>query len=619
MGGDNVNWLNNGEALFFDLETHNAGKQWDMEPRDFFRLGQYAWGRNGEVVLTTDYDEMVEVVRGARLVIGHNIHSFDLSVLFGKESTEPLEMALNKRVLDTFTWASVVMPAPDIWWDEDGRQMFTIRNGKADIGVSKKWLGLNNLNHQLGIPMKTAHLEDLARKYNPPKTKKADLDYGLIPLDDPEFLEYAHGDVIAVRALAMKLLELPGGVTEYVWREQKFAAICAQNTRNGFMVDVEKATARIEELDAKRNVIMDTVVSKYGLPTEGKAPWATADGKAAIFAALADYGITPETREDWPKTDTGNPSLGGDALIMLTEGTPAEDLGRALAELKGQRPLAQQALDYVQSDNHVHPDITYLQRSGRLSTTKPGLTTWTSRGPGAIEKEYFVARPGYKLVEFDYSNADARVVAAYSGDTEYIKRFEPGVDAHELTGRLVFGDTYDEDPKHYRQVAKMLTHAYSYGARAKTLSFQSGVDLDTCYKFTNAMDDAYADVVAWQAASAAVGKKGWITNDWGRRMVVSKNREFTQSSALLGQSGTREIMVDGLLRLAERGVRYVQMLKAQVHDACVFEIPEDELDKTVPLVVECMSTTWKPQVGGQEVEFTLSHGEPADNWYLAGH
>lgn len=612
--------MNDSDVLFMDLETHNAGREYDMTPREFVRLMQYAWGRTGEVVLTTDYDEMVEVVRKARLVIGHNIHSFDLSVLFGKDSLEPLEMALNKKVLDTFTWASVVMPAPDVWTDDKGVRQFTVKQGKVDIGTAMKWLGLNNLNTQLGIPAKSASLYDLAKQYNPPRTKKADIDYGLIPLDDEEFLEYAKQDIVAVRALAIKLLEMPGGVTPYVWREQKFAAICAQNTRNGFMVDIDYATRRVQELQAKRDEIMSTVVAKYGLPTTGAAPWATTDGKAAIFAALADFGISPETREDWPLTDTGNPSLAGDALVMLTEGTPAEDLGRALAELKGQRPLAQQALDYVQSDNHVHPSITYLQRSGRLSTTKPGLTTWTSRGPGAIEKEYFVARPGYKLVEFDYSNADARVVAAYSGDREYIKRFAPGVDAHELTGRLVFGDgVYDSDPKHYRQVAKMLTHAYSYGARSQTLSRQSGIDLETCVRFVNAMDDAYADVVDWQRKSAQQGASGWIVNDWGRRMIVSHKREFTQSSALLGQSGTREILVDGLLRLAEKDPRYIGWLKAQVHDAIVMQIPEDELDTGIALVVECMSTTWKPSNGGQEVEFTLSHGEPADNWYAAGH
>lgn len=627
-------WLHNGEPLFFDIESENVGKQWGMTPRAFGRLYQYAWGRDGEVSLTTSYDEMIAQLRGARLIIGHNIHSFDLSVLFGVDSYEPLQMAMDQRILDTFTWASVVMPVPDIWTDENGSQMYTIRNGKADIGVSMKWLGLNNLNTQLGIPTKTGHLFEMAKQYNPPKTKKADLDYGLIPLDDPQFLEYAAQDVVAVRALAIALLAVPGGVTSYVWREQKFAAICAQNARNGWTVDVPLAQSRIDELAEKRQTIMDTVVSKYGLPTEGNMPWRTKEGKAAIFAALMDFGISPETRPDWPTTATGNPSLGGEALVELTAGTDAEDLGIALAEIMGQRPLARQALDYVQVDGKVHPDITYLQRSGRLSTTKPGLTTWTSRGPGAIEKQYFTTSgPDRKLVSFDFSNADARAVAGYSGDIEYLKRFDPGVDSHELTGRLVWGDegyeaqmppgweTDDEIRKKnpLRHMAKTMTHAYSYGARPKTLTFQTGLDISVTTMFCDAMDSYYADVVKWQRAASKQGDKGYIVNDWGRKMIVSKGRSFTQSSALLGQSATREILVDGLIRLAEKNIVYITYLKAQVHDEIIMELPVSAIDKATSEVLECMSCTWKPKTGGQAVDFTLSHGQPSDNWYEAGH
>jgi DNA polymerase-1 len=626
-------WLHNGEALFFDIESHNAGKQWSMEPREFFRLGQYAWGRDGAVVLTEDYDEMIAQLRGARLIIGHNIHDFDLSVLFGKHSTEPLEMALANRVLDTYTWASVVMPAPDVWTDENGVKNFTFRNRQANIGAVMKWLSLNNLNTQLGIPTKTAHLRDLAKKFNPPKTKVADLDFSLIPVDDPEFRAYSVQDVVAVRALAVSLLAVPGGVTPYVWREQQFAAICAQNARNGWKVDVEMAQARVDEIAAKRDQIMSTVVSKYGLPTTGKAPWSTTEGKAAIFAALSDFGISPETIPDWPTTDTNNISLSGDALIQVTKGTDAEDLGQALAQLKGQRPLAAQALEYLQPDGYIHPDITYLQRSGRLSTTKPGLTTWTSRGPGAIEKEYFICESGSKLVSFDFSNADARAVAGYSGDTEYLKRFDPGVDSHELTGRLVWGDegyeaqmlpgweTDDEIRKKnpLRHMAKTMTHAYSYGARPKALSFNTGLDLEVTTMFCEKMDSYYNGVVKWQRAASKQGESGFIINDWGRKMIVSDGRSFTQSSALLGQSATREILVDGLIKLAKTDVRYITYLKAQVHDEIIMELPVSTLDKDTEVIVDSLSRWWKPQTGGQNVEFTLSHGQPSDNWYEAGH
>lgn len=600
----------------FDIESHSADLMWDMEPREFFKLGQYAWGRDGEIVLTEDYDEMIDVITRARVVIGHNIHSFDLTALFGKDSTVPLQMAYDRRVLDTFVWAHLVAPSPTIWTDRNGHTHYD--GNKPEKAM--KWLGLDNLAHQFKLPGKFGSLREIAKRYNPAGTPIKNLDYGLIDPSDEEYRDYAYHDIVSLRALALHLLSYPGGVTEYIWREQLFAAICAQNSRNGWKVDVEKAQARVDFLAERRETILSDVIRKYGLPEEGKAPWATAAGKAAIMAALSDYGITPETRPDWPRTPKNAPKLGGKELMALTEGTPAAELGQALAELKGQRSLAQLALDETKSDGCIHPSITALQRSGRLSTTKPGLTVWTSRGENAVEKEYFIARPGYKLVEFDYSNADARVVAAYSGDREYIKRFDPGVDAHSLTGRLVFGDeVYDSNPAHYRQVAKMLTHAYSYGARPRTLARQSGIDITVCEQFCEAMDSQYAQVVQWQRDSANRGKTGRIVNDWGRVMPVDPDRAFTQSSALLGQSGTREILVDGLIKLATTDLKYITMIKAQIHDAVVFEIPEDELDKTIETVVRCMSRTWKPQVGGQMVEFTLSHGEPADNWYEAAH
>jgi DNA polymerase-1 len=133
------------------------------------------------------------------------------------------------------------------------------------------------------------------------------------------------------------------------------------------------------------------------------------------------------------------------------------------------------------------------------------------------------------------------------------------------------------------------------------------------------MDEMYSGVVKWQRDSSKQGDTGFITNDWGRRMVVSSGRSFTQSSALLGQSGTRELMVDGLISLAEQNVGYIRMLKAQVHDAIIMEIPESGVDKTIATVIESMSTSWKPQHGGQRVEFILSYGNPATDWYLAGH
>lgn len=592
-------------VLFFDCETHNEGRQWDMAPQNFFRLGQYAWG-SGPVNLTTNYDEVVSVLLSATIAIAHNGHAFDFSVLLGDRA---LELAHQRRLFDTMAFANLVLPIPPRYTNRVGHTFYDADNP----GMAMKWLSLDNLCFQLGLDGKEGDLKSLAVKYNPKGTKVDDLDYGLIPTDDPDFLAYAVQDVEALRELTFALWNAHQP-TEYDWREQLMTAINAQITRNGFSVNVPKAQARVEELKIKRDEIMRGLERDYGLPTEGKMPWRTNPGKTAIMNALADAGITPKNTPDWPKTKTGAVSLGGEALVQLTEGTSAEELGVALAEVMGQRPLAQQALDYVKSDGKVHPSMTMFQRSGRTSTTKPGLTTWSSRDPKkAVEKSYFVARPGHKLVEFDLSQADARIVAALSGDTEFTKRFEPGVDAHELTGRLVFGDeTYDADPHHYRQVAKTLGHAYAYRAGPKKLAKAAGQPLEVAERFVNAMQQAYPRVTAWQNMVTREGESGFITNAWGGRLVVPPDRSYTISPALHGQGGTRNILVDAMIRMLEYDSRIVTWIKATVHDAIVFEIPEQELSG-----VETIRGLMETEFMG--VRFLVEHGEPSTTWQEASH
>lgn len=102
-------------VIWFDCETHSIDDRYAMSPEEFFRLGQFAVGREGEVQLVEDYKEFMDILRSADLLIGANISAFDLPVLAGKDSLWPLELAYEKKVLDTFVWASQVMPAPEIF------------------------------------------------------------------------------------------------------------------------------------------------------------------------------------------------------------------------------------------------------------------------------------------------------------------------------------------------------------------------------------------------------------------------------------------------------------------------------------------------------------------------
>lgn len=637
--------------LYFDIESHNAGREYGMKPEEFFRLGQYAWD-DGDVVLTTDYHEMIRVIREADFVVGHNISSFDLPVLFGVDSMEPLEMALQNKVIDTFVLASLLTPAPYSYTTAKGHTFYDA----ASPEKAKAWLGLENLCFQFGLPGKFGSLSELAKKHNPPKTLRRDLDFSLIPLDDPEFLMYAEQDVIAVRGLWKYLLdqikeqEYDGA---YIWREMIVWAINAQITKNGVTVDIPEAQDRVSFLESERDEIMAWLVEKYDFPTTGKQPWKSSAGKEAIVAALKAYGIHT-TDPAWTRTANGAPSFAGDTLKALTEGTEAEKLGQGLATLQGQRSLAQLALESVYEDGKAHPSIMCLQRSGRTSVTNPGLTIWTARGPGAVEKRYFIPDPGHKMVSMDFSSADARAMAALSGDAAYAVQFEvdedgnPKYDSHNLVGEAAFGkDQYwagvpegvTKPP--LRDPAKVISHSTNYNVGAKKLCEgmnaaceKAGLDIRFTVESTKQMlqnfNKQYALLKRFKDKAVQEGEEfGYVENPWGRRMKVDEGRSYTQSPALLGQSVTRERIYDGLITIAREKIECIRWIRFPVHDEIVLSIPEGDLEWGIPYLQRSMSGVFDPKVtsGGdnpkwaisQPIEFLMSAGEPADNWWKAGH
>jgi DNA polymerase-1 len=596
--------------LFFDIETHDANLLWDLPADDFFRLGGYAWN-SGPVALTASRAELIEQIRRADVVVGHNIHAFDLIAVFGKDSIEPLEMARDGRILDTWTHATLAHPAPSSYVTRAGVQRFARTPEEA-----RSWFALDNQAYQLGVSGKSHDLAELAKEFG---------GYGEIPVEDPRYRDYLTQDVTATRDVCRRLWRLlPPDA--YGRREQFNAAIDAQNSRNGWRVDVDRAKERVRELEEIKRKYMTLLSERYGMPTTGKAPLRTTAGKAAVLAALESVGVSAD---DLPRTKGGAPSLGGQALLDATvdASDEARELARAVATIGGLRPLAQSALDHVQGDGRVHPDISTLQRSGRKSTTRPGLTVWTSRGEGAVEKSYFIPNADDEvLVELDYSQADARIVAAYSGDEEFAKRFAPGADAHMLTAWAVWGrdvvgeDRSDPATEEYRQTAKGLGHAYAFRAGPRTLAKTAKQPLTVAEKFVREMQAAYGGVTKWQDKVTREGRRGSVRNAWGRRMIVERDREWTQAPALYGQSGTREIVVDALIRLAERDLSLIRMLVAQVHDALVFSIPRDRADEIVAAIRECMETYWQPPDGsGQRVHFPVGVGPYASDWQEAGH
>lgn len=629
------------DTVFFDIESHSVTEMGSMPAAEYCRLFQWAWGE-GAVHTTTDLAVFRRVLAKARMIVGANIIDFDLRAVFG-DTMVAVKLARQGRLYDTHVASLTANPPPfGVFEPYTGGKPLRC----VDPPEFRKWIKLDQQAYSLGVQGKSADLTELTDKYafthepvltktgkpsmskGVPRTRKVPIEgiccqYSAIPVDDPEFVEYAERDVTVVREVTRKLLEREP-YSEYTKTTMIDAANNVQIGKgNGFTVDQPAARQRVVDMHETAAHVLDWLRDTYVFPVSGKKPMATKDGKAALLRALADHGVQESALPRTEPTDahpTGQPSFSAENILSATKdaGDDARALGEAVATLAGQRSLAELLLNEVHPDGRVHPDIFPLQRSGRNSTTKPGLTIWDPRF-----KDLLIAdNDDELLVEFDYSNADARAVAAMSGDAEFARRFEPGQDGHMINAWLLWGkdtvgtDKHDKVTARYRQWAKAPGHGIGYNMGAKKMAETTGLSLAECKTFIKNYRAAYAGVVSWQKRVVERAQRyGYIVSDWGRRMPVQPGREHTQTPGLLGQNATHEILSAGIRACDERHLR---MIKVGIHDAFIASIPKATLQADIEYFVRTFSMTWHPR-GGQAVDFTLGYGEPSRDWAAAQH
>ena len=94
---------------------------------------------------------------------------------------------------------------------------------------------------------------------------------------------------------------------------------------------------------------------------------------------------------------------------------------------------------------------------------------------------------------------------------------------------------------------------------------------------------------------------------------MDKDRAYTQAPAAHGQSGTTEVLYDGLIRMAKKDSRLIQWLVCPVHDAILMDVPEEEIEYVRAVVPEYMVQT----ING--IEFPVSAGPAGNTWAEARH
>ena len=108
--------------------------------------------------------------------------------------------------------------------------------------------------------------------------------------------------------------------------------------------------------------------------------------------------------------------------------------------------------------------------------TSVGITSLKELGKMKVKgglRDAFICPPGYVWLTGDYASEEIRLIANYSGETNYLEPIKKGYDIHNYIAKEMFGY---EDPSHRTKV-KILNFACNYGANEYTIAQRLNIDV----------------------------------------------------------------------------------------------------------------------------------------------
>lgn len=276
---------------------------------------------------------------------------------------------------------------------------------------------------------------------------------------------------------------------------------------------------------------------------------------------------------------------------------------RQLAKLKSTYTDALMArIDKI--SGRVHTSFAQTVTStGRLSSNDPNLQNIPIRtDDGRKIRHAFIAAPGYVLVAADYSQIELRLVAHVAGIAALKEAFLHGADIHAITAAQVFGVALEEVDSSLRRRAKAINFGIIYGISAFGLAAQLGIPIGQAKTYIDAYFAKYPEIPAYMERTREEAReKGFVVTLFGRKCYTpgmrDKNanvRGFAERAAINApiQGGAADIIKRAMIRLPGRLVAEnlgARML-LQVHDELVFEVPDGEVDRTLPVIRSVMES-----------------------------
>jgi DNA polymerase-1 len=267
--------------------------------------------------------------------------------------------------------------------------------------------------------------------------------------------------------------------------------------------------------------------------------------------------------------------------------------------------------------NHIDPKTgrvhtTYSLAStttGRLSSNEPNLQNIPVRNEeGRKIRKAFIAKPGHKLVSADYSQIELRLLAEIANIESLKQAFKDGLDIHAMTASEMFGVPIKDMPGEVRRRAKAINFGIIYGISAFGLANQLGIPREEAGAYIKKYFERFPGIRAYMDETRDFCREhGYVETLFGRKChypdIKASNpsiRAFNERAAINArlQGTAADIIRRAMIRMEDEleAKKLSAQMLLQVHDELIFEVPDGEVEKTLPVVQKVMQDAPFPAV-----------------------
>ena len=497
---------------------------------------------NGISQVHTNRSTLCDALAGSVSICGHNLIGYDLPVL---KRLWGLSVA-PERVVDTLVLSRLFDPS---------------KSG----GHS-----LRNWGNELGFP------------------KGDHSDWSCL---SPEMIDYCIRDVEVTEAVHKKLVTgMSGFGQQSIDLEHKVQYIINQQERNGWVLDQRLARelcatfkegmnaieAELQEMFPP--VVEERISEKTGKRLKDKVTVFNVGSRQQVAERLATKGAK------WnQETPNGKPVVDEKTL---KENSHVAEAGKVLEYLTLQKRYAQvhSWLEALKDDSRVHGRvISNGAVTGRMTHQSPNMAQ-VPAGHSPYGKECrscWTVPEGKKLVGFDASGLELRMLAHYMDDKEF-------------TNVLITEDIHTRNQMaaglETRPQAKTFIYAFLYGAGdAKIGSIVGGSARDGANLKQRFLRNTPA-LESLRERVTRASKRGYLTGLDGRRLRVRS--EHAALNTLLQAAGAI-VMKKALVILDDYAQQWKLDYKfiGNIHDEVQSEVAEEQADKFGWLAVECLKAS----------------------------